>query len=406
MQHSTIQPKPLLKLIYDTIKAPVTYWGARVNTTYTHLSRHTTQALQLEETFQSIHAKTVEYPSIHLTNSSLPIHFLSIPLQESSSSIGAIIIGPLSFSPIQKEELQTYLIDSESTHKQDPFYSIVGSIPIIHQTELINIGRLVYYLLYAKELDTTEIIEEQLSVPFLNAEATQPHIELFKRRQDSHYHHDLLYEKEILQAIKEGNKELYLEKAGAPPTSGHFGILSKKSYLRGRKNLAISFVTLATRAAIEGGLPTELAYTLSDLFIQTIEEINEPQKVDAYRLEAGLEFIEHVSTNKKLNYSRYVNQCLNYIFTHLYENISLSTLATITGTSTVYLSSLFKKEVGISLSRYIQHERIEEAKKLMTLTEHSLSDICAMLNFHDQSYFTKVFKKITGMTPKQYRDRM
>ncbi|GAE28833.1 helix-turn-helix domain-containing protein [Alkalihalobacillus hemicellulosilyticus] len=404
MQPITIQPKPLLNLIYDTIKAPVTYWDSRGNTAYTHLSRHTTQTLQLAATLQSIHAKTVESPSIHLTNTSLPIHFLSIPLQEGSSSIGTIIIGPILFSPLQKEELHAYLNESHNNYDHEPFLNIVGSIPIIQQTDLINFGRLVYYLLYAKEVDATDIIEGQLSVPFLNA-ATQPHIELFKRRQDSHYHHDLLYEKEILHAIKEGNKELFLEKAGTPPSSGHFGILSKKSYLRGRKNLAISFVTLATRAAIEGGLPTELAYTLSDLFIQTIEEITEPHKVDTYRLEAGLQFIEHVSTNRKLNYSRYVNQCLNYIFTHLYENISLSKLATITGTSTVYLSSLFKKEVGMSLSRYIQQERVEEAKKLITLTEHSLSDICVMLNFHDQSYFTKVFKKITGMTPKQYRDR-
>ncbi len=57
-----------------------------------------------------------------------------------------------------------------------------------------------------------------------------------------------------------------------------------------------------------------------------------------------------------------------------------------------YLSILFKKEVGISLSEYIQRERIEEAKKLLTFTTYSLSDICASLNFTDQSYFTKIFK--------------
>ena len=57
-----------------------------------------------------------------------------------------------------------------------------------------------------------------------------------------------------------------------------------------------------------------------------------------------------------------------------------------------YLSILFKKEVGISLIEYIQRERIEEAKKLLTFTTYPLSDICASLNFSDQSYFTKIFK--------------
>ncbi|MED2244224.1 helix-turn-helix domain-containing protein, partial [Bacillus thuringiensis] len=52
-----------------------------------------------------------------------------------------------------------------------------------------------------------------------------------------------------------------------------------------------------------------------------------------------------------------------------------------------------------------QRERVEEAKKLLTLTTYSLSDICAWLNFNDQSYFIRVFKKITSMTPRQYREK-
>ncbi|MEM5593918.1 helix-turn-helix transcriptional regulator [Niallia circulans] len=59
--------------------------------------------------------------------------------------------------------------------------------------------------------------------------------------------------------------------------------------------------------------------------------------------------------------------------------------------------------MGIPISEYIQQMKIEEAKKLMTFAEHSLSDIHALLNFTDQSYFTKVFKKYTGITPKQFR---
>ncbi|WP_226799835.1 helix-turn-helix domain-containing protein [Bacillus thuringiensis] len=50
-------------------------------------------------------------------------------------------------------------------------------------------------------------------------------------------------------------------------------------------------------------------------------------------------------------------------------------------------------------------EKIEEAKKLLTLTNHSLLDISTLLNFNNQSYFTKVFKEYTGITPKQYRNQ-
>ncbi|HDR7878031.1 TPA: helix-turn-helix transcriptional regulator, partial [Bacillus mobilis] len=97
--------------------------------------------------------------------------------------------------------------------------------------------------------------------------------------------------------------------------------------------------------------------------------------------------------------------CLNHISKNAYDELSLNELANHLDITPTYLSKLFKKEMGIPLSEYIQKERIEEAKKLLTLTTSPLSDVCAWLNFNDQSYFTKVFKKYTNMTPKQYREQ-
>lgn len=96
---------------------------------------------------------------------------------------------------------------------------------------------------------------------------------------------------------------------------------------------------------------------------------------------------------------------MNHISKNVYDGISLNELANHLDITPTYLSKLFKKEVGIPLSEYIQRERVEEAKKLLTLTTYPLSDICAWLNFNDQSYFTRVFKKSTYMTPRQYREK-
>jgi YesN/AraC family two-component response regulator len=84
----------------------------------------------------------------------------------------------------------------------------------------------------------------------------------------------------------------------------------------------------------------------------------------------------------------------------LIEDISLSQLAERAAMNPSYLSVLFKKEVGISISEYIQQAKIDETKSLLTYTDHTLTEIATLLNFHDQSYFTKVF---TGVTPKQYK---
>lgn len=106
---------------------------------------------------------------------------------------------------------------------------------------------------------------------------------------------------------------------------------------------------------------------------------------------------------KTQQHSQTIAICKNYIFKNIYNPISVKQLAKFANVNSDYLSILFKKEVGISLIEYIQRERVEEAKKLLTFTTYPLSDICASLNFSDQSYFTKIFKKFTNETPGKYR---
>jgi AraC-like DNA-binding protein len=69
-----------------------------------------------------------------------------------------------------------------------------------------------------------------------------------------------------------------------------------------------------------------------------------------------------------------------------------------------YLSRLFKKETGISISTYIQKRKIETAKNMLKYSNHTTSQIASILAFPTQSYLIKVFRKQVGMTPKKYRE--
>ena len=68
-----------------------------------------------------------------------------------------------------------------------------------------------------------------------------------------------------------------------------------------------------------------------------------------------------------------------------------------------YFSSIFKQCNGSSFKEYLNMVRVEESKRLLSNTEYSIIDIAVACGFDDQSYFSKVFKKYTGMSPKQYR---
>lgn len=92
-----------------------------------------------------------------------------------------------------------------------------------------------------------------------------------------------------------------------------------------------------------------------------------------------------------------------YIKEHLSENLSREDLADTVYLTSDYLSHLFKKETGYSLTNYIIHERIEKAKVLLSQRELSIRDVAAACGFDNVSYFSRQFRSLTGMTPREYR---
>ncbi|MGG0822207.1 AraC family transcriptional regulator [Paenibacillus turicensis] len=115
-------------------------------------------------------------------------------------------------------------------------------------------------------------------------------------------------------------------------------------------------------------------------------------------------FTSRVKQANRSKYTKVVLLCQEYIFNHLYEELTLELLANQLNINPSYLSNKFKAETGETLIGFIQRQKIEEAKHLIVYSDLSISQIYAVLNFYDQSYFIKVFKKITGLTPKQYKN--
>ncbi|MEB9434360.1 MULTISPECIES: AraC family transcriptional regulator [unclassified Bacillus cereus group] len=175
--------------------------------------------------------------------------------------------------------------------------------------------------------------------------------------------------------------------------------------LRNRKNQAIAGIAVATRYSIEGGVPSDKAFTISDFYIESLEKLEDIKSIGHLVEEAFCILADCVKRYQNQNYSKTIMDCKNYISKNIYQEISLKQLSHITNKNPMYLSTLFKKEVGMSISEYIHREKVEETKMLLTLTSYSLLEISTFLNFNNQSYFNKVFKKYTGFTPKQYRDQ-
>ncbi|WP_179218717.1 helix-turn-helix domain-containing protein [Saccharibacillus sp. O23] len=231
-------------------------------------------------------------------------------------------------------------------------------------------------------------------------------LRLAQSRQDERLHHDLPAERKMLRYVREGRYEELTEFLTDWNRREDFGILSRSSMLRHQKNLTICGITLYTRAAIEGGLNAEIAFTLSDLLIQRLEELRTLEEVNELSTAALREFARRVRDAREHSVSGTFEACRQYIFNHLYEELPLARVGRAIGLNPAYLSRLCKQETGLSLSAYIRREKVEEAKRLLELQEYGLSEICALLGFNDQSHFTQVFKTWAGVTPGTYRKRI
>jgi len=315
-----------------------------------------------------------------------------------------LLIGPFLSFRLSEEMLLTMIHNlTKKSETRTLLLKYYQSLTIINSEKIIFIALQLYYMIYNEILKSEDIIFGRKAMNG-NIFMEEPTIEMSERRLNLSFHNDLMVEKNILQFIKEGKKEEFIKAFRLGPKYEELGILSKKDQLRSIKNLGISFITIATRSAIEGGLHYEIAYTLSDLYIQNLEEIHNINSLETYIEDAVAEMTERVRLNKQLRYSKPINACLNFIFKNLYEEIKLSDLANLVNLHPNYLSFLFKQEVGKTLTEYIQQSKIEEAKTLLSFSDYSLSEISTMLNFHDQSHFSTVFKKITGISPRKYKN--
>ncbi|WP_249900625.1 helix-turn-helix domain-containing protein [Paenibacillus sp. PK3_47] len=319
---------------------------------------------------------------------------------------GCLVAGPSLGSSMREEHTALVLGDlGIPASRREEWLHYYRQLPVVEWNRLYHAAMLLYTLVTGKALSVSELLLDRARIAASLPPASQsPDLDLSFRRENTWLHHEPALENELFRHVRSGDSEGLLHSMSAF-SEMNSGLLSKKSRLRSQKNLAISSITLATRAAIAGGLFWEIAYTLSDFHIQHIEELPDLKAVENAQLAALCDFADHVRDSRRSKSSRPSALCQNYIFNHLYEDITLDRLAKAAGLHPSYLSQLFKQENGMTISDYIQRERIEEAKRLLELPGINLSDIATRLRFNDQSYFTKVFKKFTGKTPRQFRQQ-
>lgn len=174
--------------------------------------------------------------------------------------------------------------------------------------------------------------------------------------------------------------------------------------LRNYKNYCIIMNTLFRKAAESGGVHPLYIDRVSSGFAKEIESITNISAVPALMTKFTRKYCNLVRENSIKNYSAPVQKAIIFIDSDLTADLNLNHLAEIQNISPAYLSNLFHKETGETLTEFVNKRRINYARKLLDTSSLQIQTIALRCGIVDVHYFSRTFKKYVGKTPKEYRD--
>lgn len=168
--------------------------------------------------------------------------------------------------------------------------------------------------------------------------------------------------------------------------------------------LTVSLVNTFMIAAIQGGAYPPEANAAADRALRRLSQIREAGELPDIVRQCGVDLCEMVRITKDQDSGNpHVERAKHYLSDHLTQEISTEDVAADVGLSAYHLSRLFKSHTGMTMRQYLTSLRIDAAKELLITSDRTILQIASLLRFCDQSYFTMVFRRQTGMTPMQYR---
>lgn len=326
--------------------------------------------------------------------------YLTAGIWRDSIYYGAIIIGPF-LSTVPDDTFISNIIFKNnlpvSEHKT--LIEFYKSLAVINNSTASSIGAILVNLCNQPFIDSELITSSSLN-PTRDKDKLKNRIE---KRIDII---ELRYKKEkkLMNAIARGDKEEIKELLGGF-SDPYLEKRLPESPIRGYKNLLIVLNTICRMAAEKGGVHPNYIHDISEKYAILIERTSSIPYLNCLinnMLEEYCTLVTEYSTKK---YSLIVKKAINYIKIHLDNPLTLQGISEAIHVNPSHLSRKFKNETGLSIIDFINVNRVHAAKVYLQNNTTNITEIAFMVGFNNINYFSRVFKKITGMTPSQYRKK-
>ena len=209
-------------------------------------------------------------------------------------------------------------------------------------------------------------------------------------------------EGELLLAISQGHVKKALK---ALNLLDKYRIARRHEKLyRDYRNLLITFNTLCRKAVEQACVHPIHIDELSTRFAKQIENVYSEYEVSKLRVNMVRRYCMVVNNYSLQGYSPLIQKIVNYIDLNLEADLSLKAVSEKFSLNASYLSDIFKKEVSVTFTSYVNNKRIKQAILYLNSSHMQIQEIAAEVGISDVNYFTKLFKRLIGKTPREYRN--
>lgn len=267
-------------------------------------------------------------------------------------------------------------------------------LPAVSYMDMNKYSLMLYYTLTGRSLQMSDLRVVRVS-------AVREHSKIALAPSDRH--RQWMAEEAILRMIREGDmnyrevfnrhmsvKNIWIENTG---TSIENAVLS-----------CSIMAVLGARAAVEGGLPADTAYTLSNQYIRDYTRCDAVAEVQSISMNMLQDYVSRVHKIRTENtYSEAVKNSTEYIMMHIEEPFDITFLAQRLGYTPYYFTRKFHRETGIGLNDYIRQKRLERSLLYLETSEMPIAEIASKLSFSSATHYTDAFRDQYKVTPAKWR---
>jgi two-component system response regulator YesN len=344
-------------------------------------------------------AISVETGQSYITICHAGIVLVCVPVMDRDKALGGMFFGKCVWEPVSEVLVEDVCkrLDGLGINKKRLAGSLRG-LAVISGRKVHTAAEFLFDLLYEVGGFDPRVIrwrqqrsEQQSQIGEFIQE---------RKKLGAEWQYPLESERELLGKVKIGDrtgaKEILNSILGTIlfHNPGDLGVLKAR---------LLELLSILSRSAVEGGVDIEIILEKNLAYVNKVMAIGNQEDLCAWISTALDEFIELVYSLQDAKKMTQIRLAINYIDANYDKPVTLADIARACYLSVSRLAHVFKEQMGITLIDYLTSVRIERAKQLLLATEQNCTEICFQVGYNNQSYFTRTFKELVGMTPRHFR---